>query len=336
MNKKKIIAIAVIILLVIITGLVIKKMVTTEKVKEEGFVFDKSSNIKLKDIETYYKVIDFKKENVKDYFKNEIVNPYTLKFFMFLDENFKEFDNKKDLFENVQKYLYSIMPADMADKLFDLYKKFVDYQLTLGEKTKAWGMPKTTEEAIDFLNKMQDYRREFFGRDIADILFGASVKGTEYPLRRGAILGDKNMYSAEKEKKLKQLNEEMWGDEADKVDAYAEPYTKYKEKLAMYEKDLSEMNEEGKKAQIRTLREEIFTPDQVQSLEVVDKAIADNEKKEKDYKDRESEIMSDSSLNKVEKENKVQELQNQMYGDEADALRRRLAIEKASDAALKK
>ena len=79
MNKKKIIAIAVIILLVIITGLVIKKMVTTEKVKEEGFVFDKSSNIKLKDIETYYKVIDFKKENVKDYFKNEIVNPYTLK-----------------------------------------------------------------------------------------------------------------------------------------------------------------------------------------------------------------------------------------------------------------
>jgi hypothetical protein len=75
MNKKKIIAIAVIILLVIITGLVIKKMVTTEKVKEEGFVFDKSSSIKLKDIETYYKVIDFKKENAKDYFKDKVVIP---------------------------------------------------------------------------------------------------------------------------------------------------------------------------------------------------------------------------------------------------------------------
>jgi lipase chaperone LimK len=256
---------------------------------------------------------------------------------MFLDENFKEFDNKKDLFENVQKYLSSIMPADMADKLFDLYKKFVDYQLTLGEKTKDWGgMPKTTEEAVDFLHKIQDYRREFFGKEVADILFGASVKAEEYPLRRGAILGDKNMYGAEKEKKLKQLNEDMWGDEADKVDAYAEPYTKYKEKLAMYEKDLSEMNEEGKKAQIRTFREEIFTKDQVQSLENVDRAIADNEKKEADYKASESEIINDSSLNKAEKENKVQELQNQMYGDEADALRRRLAIERASEAVLKK
>ena len=229
------------------------------------------------------------------------------------------------------------MPKDMADKLFDLYKKFVDYQLTLGEKTRDWGgMPKTTEGAIDFLHKLQDYRREIFGRDIADILFGASVKGVEYPLRRGAILGDKNMSSAEKEKKLKQLNEEMWGDEADKVDAYAEPYIKYKEKLAMYEKDLSGMSEEEKKAQIRAFREEIFTKDQVQSLENVDKAIADNENKEKDYKASESEIMNDSSLSKEEKENKVQELQNQMFGGEADALRRRLAIERASEAVLKK
>ena len=337
MNKNKIFVLAGILLLVIVIIAFVVNHVANPKKINEAIVFDKSSNIKLKDIETYYKIIDFKKENAKDYFKDKVVNPYTLKFLMFLDENFKEFDNKKDLFENVQKYLYSIMPADMADKLFDLYKKFVSYQLTLGEKTKDWGgMPQTTEQAIDFLHKIQDYRREVFSKDVADALFGTSVKAEEYPLRRGAILGDKNMYGAEKEKKLKQLNEDMWGEEADKVDAYADTYTKYKEKLAMFDKDLSEMNEEGKKAQIRTFREEIFTKDQVQSLENVDSAIADNEKKEKDYKDRENEIMNDPSLNKAEKENKLQELQNQMYGDEADALRRRLAIERASEAVLKK
>ena len=336
MNKKKIIAFVVAIFLITIAALIIHKLTTEKNVNvEEGFIFDKSSYIKLKDIETYYRNIDFKEEKAKDYFKDKVVNPYTIKFFMFLDENFKEFDNEKDLFENVQKYLSASMPPETADKLFDLYKKFVNYQLTLGDKAKAWGMPKTTDEAVNFLHKLQDYRREVFGKDVADTLFGASVKAEEYPLRRGAILNNKTMYGAEKEKRLQQLNEDMWGDEANKVDAYAEPYIKYKEKLAMYEKDLSEMNDEGKKAKIRTIREEIFTPEQVKSLEEVDKAIHDEKNKEIDYKARESEIMNDSRIEKAEKENMVRELQNQMYGDEADALRRRLAIEKGSSSASK-
>jgi lipase chaperone LimK len=197
-------------------------------------------------------------------------------------------------------------------------------------------MPKTTEDAVDFLHKIQDYRREFFGRDVADVLFGASVKAEEYPMRRSAILGDKNIYGAEKEKKLKQLNEDMWGEEADKVDAYAEPYIRYKEKLAMFEKDFSEMNEDEKQVQIRAIREEIFTKNQVKRLEDVDKVIADDKKKEDDYNASESEITSDPSLDKVEKEKRVQELQNQMFGEDADAFRRRLTIQRASEAQMKK
>lgn len=337
MNKKKIFAFVGVILLIVIAALIIHKLTTEKDANlEDGFVFDKSSDIKLKDIETYYRHIDFKEEKAKDYFKDNAVNPYTIKFFMFLDENFKEFDNEKDLFENVQKYLSSTMPPEMADKLFDLYKKFVKYQLTLGERAKDWGMPKTTEEAVNFLHKLQDYRREYFGKDVADTLFGASVKAEEYPLRRGAILNNKNIYGAEKEKMLQQLNEDMWGDEANKVDAYAEPYIKYREKLAMYEKDMSEMNDEGKKAKIRTIREEMFTPEQVRSLEEVDKAIDDEKNREIEYKARESEIMNDFRIEKAEKENMIRELQNQIYGDEADALRRRLAIEKGSPSASKK
>ena len=272
MNKKYIIAFAV-ILVAIIAAFIIKNRTTSEKRPlGKGFVFDKSSGIKLNDIETYYHHIDFKEKNAGDYFKDKIVNPYTIKFFMFLDDHFKEFENEKDLFENVRQYLSSNMPAQMADQLFELYKKFVHYQLTLEEKTKAWGMPKTTEEAIAFLHKLQDYRREYFGKDIADVLFGPNVKAEEYPLRRGAILNDKNTYGAEKEKKLKQLNEDMWGAEAGQVDAYAEPYIKYREKLAMYEKDLSEMDEEAKKAKIRTIKEAMLTSEQIKKLEKVDRA----------------------------------------------------------------
>lgn len=335
MNKKKILVVAVVVILVIVMVWIIKNSPTGEGV-EHDFVFDKNTGIKLKDIETYYRFVDFKEEKARDYFKDEVVNPYTLKFFMFLDDNFKEFDNEKDLLDHVRKYLDSIMPAETATQLFDLYKKFVSYQLTLGEKSKDWGMPKTTEEAVGFLHKLQDYRREIFGRDIADILFGASVKAEEYPLRRGAIIADRNMFGAEKEKMIRQLNEDMWGDEADKVDAYAEPYVKYQEKLAMYEKDFSGMTDDQKKARIRTFREEIFTPEQVRSFEEVDQAIAENERKEQDYKTAEAGIVNDSSLDPAEKSNRIYELQNRMYGEEADALRRRLAIERASESALKK
>lgn len=329
MNKRRLIAFAIIILM-IISALVIANIRKKGSI-DDDFVFDKSSDIKLKDIETYFNVVDFTKENAKDYFKDSVINPYTLKFLMFLDGNFKEFDNEKDLFDNVYKYLHASMSADMADKLFELYKKFVKYQLTFGEKAKDWGMPKTTEETIDFLHKMQNYRREVFGRETADILFGASVKAEEYPLRRGAILADQNMYGAEKEKKLRRLNEDMWGDEADKVDTYVEPYIKYKEKMAMYAKDLSEMDEEGKKAKIKEIREEMFAPEQVKSFEEVDQAIAESERKEQNYKAAEAEMMNDSSLDSAEKSDRIYQLQNQMYGEEADALRRRLAIERASE-----
>jgi len=335
MNKKRVLVFSAIVLLAVIVALVVKNMWTSDRI-EDDFVFDRHSDIKLKDIEAYYHYIDFKEENPEDYFKDKTVTPYTIKFFMFLDENFKEFSNKEDLFDHVQKYLHSKMSAEKAGELFDLYKKFVSYQLTLGDKAREWGMPKTTEDVIGFLHKLQDYRREVFGREVADILFGASIKAEEYPLRRGAILADKNLYGAEKEKKIQQLNEDMWGEEAEQVDAYAEPYIRYKEKLDMYEKDFLEMTETEKKAQIKRFREEIFSPEQVERMEEVDKMIADSEQKESEYKAREMEILNDAGLDQKEKENRVLELQHNMYGEEADALRRRLAIERASEGALKK
>jgi lipase chaperone LimK len=295
-----------------------------------GFVFDKNSNIKLKDIETYFQGVDFREKNPRDYFQNSALNPYTLQFLMFLDSNFKEFDNEKDLFDQVEKYLHKNLPAETADPLFELYKTFVKYQRTLGEKSREWDMPKTTEDAIALLHKLQEHRRAIFGKDVADILFGPSVKAEEYPLRRGAILADKNLYGAEKEKKLRQLNEDMWGEEADQVEAYAEPYVRYKEKLAMYEKDMSEMDEAEKKAKIRAIREEIFTHEQIQGLEEVDHLIEQEQTREKVYRAKETDIIDDPRLDPAEKEEKIRKLQDQMYKEEADALRRRLAIERGA------
>ena len=205
----------------------------------------------------------------------------------------------------------------------------MNYQISLADKTKEWGTPRTAEEAIALLHRLQDYRREVFGRENADALFGASVKAQEYPLRRGAIVSDKDMYGAEKEKKLKELDRAMWADEANSVEAYAKPYTRYQEKLKIYQKDLSEMKtDDERQSRIRQFREEFFTADQVKRLDEVDRVIADEQKKEDNYRALEQRIRSDPNLDGDEKEQKIRELQDRTFGDEADAFRRRQAIER--------
>lgn len=81
-------------------------------------------------------------------------------------------------------------------------------------------------------------------------------------------------------------------------------------------------------ATIRKFREELFTPEQVRRLEEVDKVIVDDKKKEDDYYAQESIINNDRNLNSDEKSKRIRELQDRMFGSEADAFRRRLVIEK--------
>jgi lipase chaperone LimK len=332
MKNKKLIAGAA------ITGLIIIAAVILNSKKDQGYVMDKSRNIKLKDIHAFHNIINYNAKVSKEMFSNFRVNSNTLNFLMFLDQKFKECTTVEELFEKMHEYLISILPAEDAEKVFELYKTFVRYQLTLGTKSKEWGMPKTAEDSIAFLHKLQDYRREVFGIDTADALFGASIKSEEYPIRRGAILNDKKMYGAEKEKKLADLNKDMWDDEAGSIDKQAEPYTLYREKVDMYQKDFSEMNDADKQAKIRQFRDQYFSPEQVMRLEDVDRAVAEEKIREDKYFEKEKAIMNDPDIDQAEKDKRIQKLQDGHFGsqDEADAFRRRLNMQRATEEAMKK
>ncbi len=324
MDRRKIIAVVGIAVgAIIVLNLVLRNR------SGEGYVVDKNHTIKLKDIETFHSTIRFDDEDARDYFTNGVINNYTLMFFMSLDERFKDSKNIDDHMEKARQYLYSVMSPDEAERLLVVYKTYMNYQVNLADKTSQWGSPSTPEEAIAFLHKLQEHRREVFGREAADILFGVSVKAQEYPIRRNMIIGNKDLYGSEKEKRLRELNRDMWAEEAEAVEAYAEPYTRYQEKLQIYEKDLAELgSDKDRQARIREFREDLFTPEQVARLEDVDRIIADDRKKEEVYRSREERIRNDPNLDNAEREQKIKELQEGLFGDEADALRRRLAIEK--------
>jgi len=327
MKRNKLIALGLVlavIIIVIITGIMMKGK------KQEGYVFDRNSKIRMKDVRIYLGKSDFNVNDAKDYFKKDVINSYTLKYFLFLDDKFKDSRNPEELLQSARDYLNTVMPQDEADKLFAVYKTYVYYQRDVHDKMSMWRRPTTPAEAIDYLHKLQDYRRKVFGDENADTLFGPTVKLQEYPIRRGVIIGNQELYGAEKEKKLNDLKKDMWGDESDIVDNDTEPLDRYNEKLKIYQKDMAEMtSDEERQAKTRQFKEEIFTPEQLQRLDDVDRAAADEKKNEEDYFAQENEIKNNNNLNVDEKAQKISDLQDQMFGSEAESFRRRQRINDA-------
>jgi len=321
MNKKKIIAFAGIVLCVLIVLNIVFK-----KEEKAAFVVDKSKNVKIKDIKLQFKKIDFNEKNTKECFSDAVINRYTVKFFKSLQVRFKEF-NFNDHLEEIKKYLYSVMSPEDAEAMFLLYKKYVSFESDIAGKVQQWGVPTSTKEALDILLNIQKYQKEVFGDKTADTLFGAELKAKEYPIRRNSIVGDKELYGAEKEAKLKELNEKMWGDEAGDIDNHRQPFDSYREKVDMYEKDLAELSEEEKKEKITEFRSNYFTPQAVKRMQEVDSFIEKENKSEAFYMEKETKILNDSSLTDEKKSKAVRELQEQIFGEKgAEVWRKRETI----------
>lgn len=325
MTRKKIFAAAA-----AIAAIVLIIIIFPGKKRHEGYVVKPSSKIRWKDLGIYWNEDAFKVEQVNEYFSKEVINPYTLKLFMTLDDRFKDSQTVEELMVKAKDYLYSIMSShEEADRVFAVYKKYMDCQLGVGEIFKASGAPKTPEEAIEFLQKMQDFRREVMGAEDADALFGDNVMAEEYSIRRKMIINDDQMTGPQKEEMLNDLKREMWGDEASLADDNLETLTRYNEKLTMYKNELDSIgSDEERKDKIKKFREEFFSAEEIGRLEEADKLIADEKKKENDYFRKENAIYGDNSMSALEKEQKIIELQDKVFGNEAEAFRRRLAVEK--------
>jgi lipase chaperone LimK len=269
-------------------------------------------------------------------FSSDIVNEHTMNFFIYLDEICKSAVDLADNLEKARQYLYSILSPETAGKMLKLYETYLNYQIGLQDKLKEWDMPTTPNESLDRLAKLQEYRRAVFGKEIADIIFGASVEAQEYTIRRNAIFYDANLYASQKEQLLRELNNDMWGDELT-ADVNVTEYTRYQEKLQFYKKDISELRtKEERQAFIQHLQMETFDPVQRQRLEEVDRAIAEEEMIKEQYFTKEKEILNDPDLSEKEREQQIRDLQDATFGEEADAFRRRQAIQKGAEEFIKK
>ncbi len=296
-------------------------------------IISTGQKIKIKDIKMFLKGFPAQSvnEDPRKYFSEETINIYTVRFFKFLQTQI-EFTSREDHLKAVKAYLHSVLDPQKADEMFALYEKFIDYEIGLQEKIKSWGHPKTADELLRFLQTIQDYRRDVFGADVADALWGAEVMAREYSIRKNSIAADPNLYGAEKEKKIAALKDEMWGADAglieDPPQTDPEKYASYQEKQIIYQKDLQELPEEQRLGKIRDFRKEYFSADQMARLEQVDAELAAERTKEADYYAREKAIMTNPEFDDEQKAQAIRTLQDHTFGEEADAFRRRQAINK--------
>ena len=325
-RSHKLIAVAAAAIIVI--ALIIYFVISSHVPK--GHVIKNSDTISIKEVLSYESVDFSDPKNIREFLSDGKINGTTLSFLDFIMNKFPDASSFDEHYEQVKEYLYSVLPADEAEKMLSLYKKYIDYQRNMEKDVLKWDNPKDTASAIKYLQRLQDFRREQLGDELADALFGPDVKIKEYQIRRNDVISNKDMYGAEKEAELKKIDVNMWGNDASQSDQLQKPYDTYMDKLAMYKKDLSEMPEAEQQAKIKDFRNQNFTPEVVKRLEDVDTVIAGDKQKESTFREKESAIQSDPSLSADDKAKKITELQNQTFGEEAESFRRMEELRKAS------
>jgi hypothetical protein len=341
MDKKKIITVAVIIVSLTAIIVILNHYLRKDTNSDENYrtQLQKSGlsngwkNISNEDVRKYLVGDkDFNKQKVKADFSVTVLNHDTLNFFQYMDDLFKDSKDLTDNMEKARKYLYSVLPPPQANQMLDLYKTYLNYQIDFHSNLGKWVKAENSEDALGTLSQLREHRRAVFGKEIADIIFGPSEKAEEYSIRRNMILGDNNMYGLEKERKLSILNYAMWGSETMPFEENLTPYARYQEKLILYQNDLSKERPEAEKtAALEQFRREIFTPEQLQRREEVDRSLAEEKNIKEQYFAQEKEIMNDPSQDQESKESKIRDLQDKTFGEEAEAFRRGQIMQKEEE-----
>ncbi|MDQ5984566.1 MAG: Lipase chaperone [Syntrophus sp. SKADARSKE-3] len=263
--------------------------------------------------------------SLKELFSQGVLNKNTLRFFNIIETRFlnHNFESEDQYFAAVKIYLSLFFSEKQASEFLEFYKNYMQYIRELESRRKSWMEypPETMEQNLKYIEKLQEFRRQYFGKETADLLFGVEVKGMEYPLRRELIIRNHNLYGQEKEKLLNELNTAAWGEEAPRAEDIKLDLQKYRVKLDIYKRDLDEMTEEQKIAKIREIRQEYFDMDTIVRLETLDAWEKDKKRKETEYYSARQMIQDSYNISDEEKIKKIDELRKNIFGVDAEKMK---------------
>ncbi len=326
MTKKKLVVfcgIGILLALVIFITIHILTDKIEQRYTEEHYIFDK-------DFRSNQKKSDF---STSKYFSDGMVTAETLNFFRIIERRFavQSIKQLNEHFNEVGKYLHSQFTESEAQRLFEIYKKYLKCEMEIGTNRKYRAKIPDPKLILALLYKIQNVRRDRLGKEMADALFGSEVKEREYLLRRAIIIGDKTLYGKEKENSLQELKSDMWDKAVISIGEDTNPYNRYQLKLLVYQKDLSELDGEKRKIKIEEFRKDFFSKEQVKRLREVDDHISKEKENMERYRAAEKEILDSRNITKEEKDERIKALQEKFFGKDVEDFRRREIIYKGAE-----
>jgi lipase chaperone LimK len=288
---------------------------------EKHYIFDKSFRTDKSNIDS----------SSNKYFSHGIVTAESLNFFRSLEQQFAEktINDLNEHFNKVKQYLNSQFDESEATKLFDIYRKYMKCQIKISNDGKYEVKNPDPRHLLSLLFTIQNFRRQELGKETADALFGREVKESEYSLRRALIIGDNTLYGKEKESRLQKLNMDMWDGKAVSMPEDNNPINRYQFKMQLYQKDFSELGKKEREIKTEDFRKEYFTKEQIKRLHDVDKQISQEKQNMERYRAAEQNILNLRDITPEEKDKRIKLLQDNFFGKEAEAFRRREAVSKA-------
>ncbi|MCJ7546862.1 MAG: lipase chaperone [Deltaproteobacteria bacterium] len=318
MTNKKLVAfcgIGILLALVIFITIHILTDKIEERYTQKHYIFDKDfrSNQKKPDSST------------SKYFSDGMVTVETLNFFRIIERRFavQSIKQLNEHFNEVGKYLHSQFKESEAQRLFEIYKKYLKCEIEIGTNQKYRAKTPDPKLILALLYKIQNVRRDRLGKEIADALFGSEVKEREYLLRRAITIGDSTLYGKEKESRLQTLKRDMWDGEDVFIGDADNPYNRFQLKMQLYQKDLSELDDREYKFKIEEFRREFFSQEQIKKLHEVDEQFIKEKEKMERYRAAEKKILDARNMTREEKDKQIKALQDKFFGKDAEAFRRR-------------
>ena len=120
----------------------------------------------------------------------------------------------------------------------------------------------------------------------------------------------------------------MWDGEVISMVEDRNPHNRYHFKMQLYEKDISEMDEKARKYKVEEFRKEFFSKEQIKRLNEVDDQITKEKQDMERYRVAEQKILDLRDMPQEEKNKRIKSLQDEFFGKEAEAFRRREAMRK--------
>ena len=276
---------------------------------------------------------------IKDLFSQIIVGSgTTLHYFTWLGHEYRKAASREEHLAQVKERIFSQFPPEEAGQLFATYIQYLDCEIAVADLTAKFGPITSAEKGLDLLREVQEYRRDFLGRELADKLFGEQVKEKEYTVRRAAIINDDSLYALEKQEQLDRLTQDMWGESADPEAALQKTnaYARYQDALAIHQKDLDEISGEAdRQSAINDIRRQYLPPDAIERIKTMERQQAEQQQQEQTYFEGEKRIAEDTALSDEDKAEQIEHLRQEILGDQAEAMKRRETIGKSREAMLK-